>query len=250
MKTASIPFHKTLLTTAFCAATVLSASGAQILMVNFSSATGNDMIAADATALGVDAYQNVRTGSTTTGVTATISLDGVTGGVSYADYYQANQKTQLGQPYATLVGAKLITAGTGSGSNLSVSIALDLGTWMMTGDYDSYKVTVYYAGRSAGSETLMTDLDTDVHFSDGTLTPDDSVTVVKRGSGTYAAYWGGTGVTHEFAGSNLTIKMDYLGGTSTGFQAGISAVKIEGVPEPAAVMLGGLGLLTLFRRRR
>jgi autotransporter-associated beta strand protein len=220
-------------------ATVLSAIANNLLMVNFSSTGSNDLIAADATALGVDAYQNVRTGTTGNGTTAAISLDGVTGGVSYADYYQANQKTALGQPYATLVGAKLITAGTGSGSNRSVSIALDLSDWMTAGDYTSYQVTVYYAGRSAAVETLMTDATADVHFSDGTLTPDDTVTVVKRGSGTYAAYWGGIGASHEFTGSNLTINMDYLGGTSSGFQAGISAIRIQGfpVPEPPQELL-------------
>jgi hypothetical protein len=250
MKTFSISFPMPLLAAAFCAATALSASGAQVLMVNFSSTGTNDMIAADATALGVDAYQNVRTGTTGTGVTATISLDGVTGGVSYADYYQANQKTALGQPYATFVGTKLITTGTGSGANLSVRIALNLSTWITTGDYDSYKVTVYYAGRDAGSQTLMTDATADVSLTDGATTADDTVTVLLNGASPNTAFWGGKGATHEFTGTNLTIDMDYLGSQAIGYRAGIAAVKIEGVPEPTAALLGSLGLLSLLRRRR
>lgn len=226
---------------------------AQVLMINFSSASGNDMNATNATALGVDVYQNVRTGTwSSSGVsqTATISLDSVTGSVNWADYYQANQLSALGQPYATFVGARLIASGTGAGQNLSVLINLDLDSWMTTGDYTSYKVTLYYAGRSAAAETLMTDGDADVHFDDGTTTADDTMTVALHGSGSYPAFFGGIGEVHEFSGSDLEITMDYLGGTSSGYQAGISAIKIEAVPEPSAALLGGLGVLALLRRRR
>jgi hypothetical protein len=223
-------------TVAILAAGVISASAANILLVNFSSSTGNDMVEADATALGVDVYQNVRTNVFNTGgVTASIDLDSVTGGVSYNDYYQANQKAALGQPYATFVGSRLITSGTGAGSDLSVNIDLDLSSWLTAGDFSSYKVTVYYAGRSDGSQAL---------------TPDDVVTVTAQGADPYPAFWAGTGAELEFTGNNLNIQMDYLGGTTSGFQAGISAVKIEGVPEPTVAMLGAIGMLALIRRRR
>ncbi|WP_193210664.1 PEP-CTERM sorting domain-containing protein [Luteolibacter marinus] len=241
---------KNLLVPALLLTSSLAGSAAQVLVVNFSSASGNDMSAADATALGADLFQNVRTGSTTTGTTATISLAAVTGGISYADYYQQNQNLALGQPYATLVGAKLITSGTGAGSNLSVNIDLDLGAWLTAGDYSGYKVTVYYAGRSAGAETLMTDSTADVHFDDGTLTPDDTVTLSHHGASPNTAFWAGIGHEHQFTGTNLNIQMDYLGGTSSGFQAGISAIRIESVPEPSVALLGAIGILGLIRRRR
>ncbi|MGC4013486.1 MAG: hypothetical protein QM755_03050 [Luteolibacter sp.] len=217
---------KSLLCAVLCAASAASASATHVL-IKFSSKPDNDISSTSATALGADSYVNVTTGSTTTGSTAAISVSSITGGISYADYYQQNQLSSLGQPFSTLVGAKLITAGTGTGENLSASIALDLSAYVAAGSYSGYKVTVYYAGRSASAETIMTDSTPDVTFNDGTTTATDVVTVTKHGTGSQAAYFGGNGTTHFFTGGNLTIKMNYLG---SGVQAGISAIMIEGVP--------------------
>lgn len=200
-------------------------------MINFSSVAGNDMVASDAAALGVSAFQNVRTGSTTAGATVAISLDSVTGGVSYADYYQRDQKGLLGQPYATFVGAKKITDSgivALAGSNSSAYITLNLGAWMTAGGWTRYKVTVYYAGRSAAAEDLMTDATPDVSFFDGVTTTPDIMTVDHRGSAQFA----GIGEPHLFTSDTLTINMNYLGGTSEPFQAGICAIKIEDGTNP------------------
>ncbi len=216
---------------------------ANVLLINFSSAAGNDMDATAAAALGADAHVNVRTGSTNAaGTTATIGLDGVTGSVIYADYYQAGQLANLGQPFATLLGPNPIGS-----TGLSVDITLSLGTWMENNDFTAYSITVYYAGRSENSETLMTDGDPDVHFTGGIS---DTVTVTGHGNPANPTFWSGIGQTHTFSATTLDIDMDYLGGTSAAFQAGIAAIKIEGIPEPATALMGAFGALALLRRRR
>lgn len=244
MKKPSLASRTTLLATAILAVTSVSLTAAEVIMVNFSNSAGNDMLPADGKALGVEVYQNVTTGSTSTGTTAAINLDSVTGGVSYADYYQSNQKANLLQPNATFVGAKQITNSgitAVAGTNSSVYVTLNLGPWMAAGGWTRYKVTVYYAGRSAAAETLMTDGTPDVTFFDGVNSTTDTMTVYKHGTGTNAALFAGIGAPHLFTSNTLTINMRYLGGTSTDYQAGIAAIKIEDGtnPNPQTLLWNG-----------
>ncbi|MGC4014903.1 MAG: hypothetical protein QM755_10375 [Luteolibacter sp.] len=128
-----------------------AASAATTLMVNFSSVAGNDITSGQATTLGLDLYQNVRTNVTlAAGTTTSISLDGITGSVTYADFFQQNQLTALGQPYATLLGGAQI----GSTGNEAVVSLSGINAWMTANNFTSYQVVVYYAGRSAASENL------------------------------------------------------------------------------------------------
>ncbi len=205
-------------------AACLPLHAAPSLLINFSSADTNDLTPAEAAATGADAYTNVRTGSVNpAGATAAISLDGVTGSVVYPDYFQQNQKSHLGQPYATLIGAARI----GSSGN-SVTLSLDLSQWLAANGFSSYQVTLYYAGRSASSEALMTDSTPDVFFNE---TKSDIVFVTGRHS---SGYWKGNGQTHAFTGSDLAIRMNYLGEKQ---EAGVCAVRIDGVAQPHGLWL-------------
>lgn len=228
----------------FFTALALSAPGVQaahVLLINFSTAQGsNDITEPQAEALGADAYVNVLTAGPQR-PTAAISLEGVTGGVTYSDWYQQSQFANLGQPFATLVGGDEI-----GNTGLSVDITLDLGTWMTDNGFTSYSVTVYYAGRSEVSELRMTDGTPDVRFTGGIT---DTVTVTTRGT-TLTEYWGGNGANHTFTSTTLGIQMDYLSGIDGNEQAGIAAIRIQGVPEPTAPLLGAMGALTLLGRRR
>lgn len=217
------------------------AFAAQTLLINFSNTGTNDITAGEATGLGADLYTNVLTGGGNS--PASISLDGVTGSVTYADYYQQYQKAELGQPYATLVGAKQIGA-TGD----QVLIALDLGTWMAEEGYSSYTVKLYYAGRGSDSETELTTGTKEVHFSDGVVNMDDTITVNGHGS-TRPTFWSGNGETLSFSGDELNIDMDHLVATGN-VGAGISAIEIVGVPEPSSTALLGLGGIALILRRK
>ena|SRR5690606_13601260 len=238
--------HSLLAACGLAIALAQTAGAANVLMINFSSASGNDMNATDATTLGVDLYQNVRTNATNSaGTTAAISLDGVTGSVTYADYYQQNQLAQLGQPYATLVGPNQIGS-----TGLSVDITLNLATWKVNNSATSYRVTVFYAGRSADSQTLMTDDTPDVFLTGGLVNTSDTVTVTGNGGEGFTGLWRGIGESQTFTSDTLDIEMNYLGGTSVAFQAGISAIKIEAIPEPSTWLACSLGGLLLLRRRR
>lgn len=220
------------------------AFAAQVLLINFSSAAGNDITSPEATTLGAEAFVNVRTN-------ATFGLDGVTGSVASGDYFQQHQKAELGQPYATLLGGKKI-----GGSDFQATISLNLASWMATESYTGYEITIFYAGRSLFAEGLMTDsVSRKVHLSDGTNIADDYVTtVVKRGGVDRPEFWGGTGdVLTGFEGSNLTINMDLISvpeNTNFNETAGIAAVMIKGVPEPSSAALLGLGGIALILRRR
>lgn len=217
------------------------ASAATTLMVHFGSVAGNDLTAGQATTLGLDLYQNVRTGTTNAaGTTATISLDGITGSVTYADYWQSTQLTNLGQPYATAIGGRQIGA-TGNAATVSLS---GLDTWMTANNFTSYQITLYYAGQTLASENLASTSQA-VSFLSNATTSYDTITVGAHGTSN-TAFWSGTGTTQTFTGDTLAISMKYINNQPHG----LTAIKIVGVPEPSAAVLGGLGLLALLRRRR
>ncbi|BCU75758.1 hypothetical protein [Luteolibacter sp. LG18] len=220
---------------------LLPASGATSLLINFSSASGNDMTIGQANTLGADALQNVRTGTTNAaGTTATISLDGVTGSATYADYFQASQLANLGQPYATFIGGAQIGS---TGNEAAVSIS-GLNAWMTANNFTGYQVTLYYAGRSLASENLASTSQA-VTFVTSSGTSYDTVSVLAHGTPSNTTFWSGTGAVQNFNSDTLSISVKYLSQ-----QSGLAAIKITGVPEPSAALLGGLGALALLRRRR
>jgi hypothetical protein len=57
-----------------------------------------------------------------------------------------------------------------------------------------------------------------------------------------------TGVFANLANNNLVNAFDIGGGRSAYFEEG--SLRLVVIPEPSTVLLGGLGLLALIRRRR
>lgn len=227
------------------AAFVFSAlpAAAATLMVNFSSVASNDITSVQATTLGLDFanVQNVRTGTGAAGgTTASISLGGITGSVVYADYWQSSMLTNLGQPYATVVGGRQI----GATGNQAVISLTGFSAWMTANSYTGYQVLVYYAGQTLGSENLATTPNT-VSFTTGSGTVSDVIAVGAHGTSS-AIQWSGTGTLQSFTDDTLTITSKYIDNQPHG----IAAIRIIGVPEPSAALLGGIGLLCLGRRRR
>lgn len=230
--------------TAALTALVLSSSSAvaaTTLMFKFSSEAANDLTPAQATTLGLDAYQNI---DCNPAGTFALSLDGITGSATCADYWQNGHLTALGQPYSSVIGGRQIGA-TGNQAVISLS---GLNGWMATNSFSSYQVQVYYAGSSTTSENLVSTANV-VSFINGSGTTFDTITIVPDGGTPSTSRWSGTGTVQTFTADTLTIDANYINDQAHG----IAAIKIVGLtsaPEPSTAMLGGLGLLGLLRRRR
>ena len=54
----------------------------------------------------------------------------------------------------------------------------------------------------------------------------------------------------SFVGQALTIRVGWALGSTSGTQSKLDNVTLTSIPEPTAALLGGLGLLSLLRRRR
>lgn len=224
---------------------VVAPLGATSVLINFSSAPGNDI---NAPVAGVDLANilNVRTNSTSYNTAVAIGpIQDITGTAFHSDYFQQSQNAYLGQPYATLIGAYPWAQG----ATDQVVISLDLGDWLANGSYSFYEVTVYVAGRDANTWDLVTapEFSEGFKFTDGVITEYGSLTsdVVHTDSG----YWGAYTQAIELNGSDFTFSMAALGNN---IQTGVAAIKITGIsaiPEPSTALLGGLAALALLRRR-
>lgn len=241
-----------LLGSMFAAGWCGSASAATTWMINFSSATGNDITSGQATALGLEpgTYQNVRTSASGanggTGINTTISLAEIGGTATWQSWYQLNQLTNLGQPYATFIGGGYQIGSTGQQVIVNLT---GLDSWMAANNFTSYEVILHYAGRSDVSKSLVT-TDNIVSFTTSAGTIYDDITVTGQGTGS-PALWKGVGTTQTFNTAQLGISVGYIaGGNDTDRAAGLAAIQIIGVPEPGLAMLGCLSLTGLLRRRR
>ena len=152
-----------------------------------------------------------------------------------------------------------------------------------TGNGSTFWNTTINLTVAAGSAVTLTDVSFDYwaingsqvqnvdRRSDFTLTllnpsatPVDSVDIVDSTNGTNSTSGAGTAVTATFASPialtapgtyTLLIKGgDFLGSDETGNHTAIDNLSINGtvvaVPEPSALLLSSLGLLTLMRRRQ
>lgn len=199
-------------------------------MFNYSQASGNNIPSAGD--VGVEALVNV----TGNAGTQTGSLDGVGYSMVHGDYWQQNYNTNLADPYVAVLEQNVTVTLTG------------LSAWLAANSATSYNVTVYYSGDRDSSRAVYLDENSGLNG-----TPD---TVSIGGQGDYLTFdsgavlnggtwWAAYGEAKNFTSDELVIT-----NTSTADYGGISAIKIEAIPEPSSAALLGLGGVALILRRK
>ena len=215
-------------------ASLNTASAAATLLINMSNTATNNVTST--TYLNEELFTNVDDSA----VGITVGIDGVTGTVRTVDYWQSNQLATLGQPFGCVFGGSGTLSGT---TGKDVQITLDLGTWMTANNFTSYTVTVLYGGSDVDNRNAML-------AASGTTINGTTDTITLKQYESSNGRWSGTGSALSLSSSSLAIEKSALATTNNQHQGGIAAVLIQGVPEPSAALLGGLGALVLLRRRQ
>lgn len=207
-----------------------SATAATSLMFNYSQQTGNNIPTAGD--VGADALVNV----TGNAGTQTGTLDGVSYSMTHGDYWQQNYNTNLADPYVAVLEQNVTVTFNG------------LSAWLAANNATSYNVTVYYSGDRDSSRAVYLDENGGLNGTPDTVSVGgqgdnltfDSAAVLNGGT-----WWAAYGSEHNFTSDQLVIT-----NTSTADYGGISAIRIEAIPEPSSAALIGLGGLALIMRRR
>ena len=114
--------------------------------------------------------------------------------------------------------------------------------------YAQYDIYIYLSSDTAGREGYVTDTASTFYFSTyGSDAISGSNAVFVQATETSDL---GTNAAATYARfSNLTGSSQSLSVFAAG-NGGIAGIQVIQVPEPSAALLGGLGMLALFRRRR
>lgn len=243
--------------------TVASPAKADVVFINFMTNQGtapneNPMDATQFAAVGADVGANVDVQGTTNLPRTWSNVGGVSGGVTYADWWQDGMKAALydggNNPDQGFTGGVVAINGTHGGTNpggFASTATLDLTDYISNNNLTSYQIQIFYAGRQEAGHDALTDAnDTIININDGNgLTSDyaQSNLLVVSDPGDSPFFWSGRGAVVSFGSSvtSLTITADSVSGTT---QSGIAGIMI--IPEPASLALMGLGGLLMLRRRR
>ena len=114
--------------------------------------------------------------------------------------------------------------------------------------YAQYDIYIYLSADTAGREGYVTDTASTFYFStygSDAISSDNAVFV----QATEASDLGTNAAATYARFSNLTGSSQDLTVFAAG-NGGIAGIQVVQVPEPSSALLGGLGMLALFRRRR
>lgn len=114
-----------------------------------------------------------------------------------------------------------------------------------------WDIYVYMQGDSAGQGATLT-----LNYAGGSSSVASTTgngpwngTFVEGGN--YVKFSGVTPRAYTVSGSNNGFEFDFVWGLNGGSAAGVNGIQLVQVPEPGAIaLLGGAGILSLFRRRR
>ena len=116
--------------------------------------------------------------------------------------------------------------------------------------YAAYNIIVYFSADTAGREGDVTDGGTTYSFNTiGASSVSGSNAILTQTTDTSATYTTSANyaVFSNLSGASRTITVQMRDNDEWG---GIAGFQIVQVPEPSAALLGGLGMMALFRRRR
>lgn len=247
---------------AACSAGLLAITSAEAstVFINFMTNQGsgnnaNPMDASQAAALGAANFANVDVQGTGSLPRTWSNVAGVSGTVTYADWWQSGMKSSLydggNNPDQGFTGGVVAINGTHAGqttTSFSSTITLDLTSYLANLTGNNYQIQIFYGGRLQNGFDALTDSDnTIVNLNDGTNSFSDyaqtSLLEVTSGSN---LFWSGRGEVFTFDDTvdSLTITTDSVSSS----ESGIAGILI--VPEPSTALLCGLGLFAFMRRSR
>jgi hypothetical protein len=151
-------------------------------------------------------------------------------------YYTANHSfTQFTDPGGQASSGAY--ARSGSGASMTITLNLTAGV--------DYSIEVF--SRAVNANQNRNDVEMLATFGLET----DTLVVPKTLANVSGMFVYSLDVTDVATSGPLTIKMTSVNqGAGTPYTVRLGAVGVTAVPEPTAALLGGLGLLALFRRRR
>jgi hypothetical protein len=115
----------------------------------------------------------------------------------------------------------------------------------------TWDVYVYLQGDSAGQGATLTLNYADGNSSSASTTGDGPWNGTFVEGGNYVKFSGVTPRAYTVDGTNNGYEFDFVWGLNGGSAAGINGIQLVQVPEPSTIaLLGGVGILSLFRRRR
>ncbi len=232
-------------------ATVMAASSATVIGVNFNSAANGggtpDTAGAQAggNTFGATWTDFITTSATNAGLNGTSATVSYTIGSGGANYFRAGSWNGTdGQNSGITVFRNYL-------NDDGVTMTLDgLGAWLAAEGMTGYTITVYL-NTNGGDAT----------FHDVTIAG-NALSVPRLGNGTWNGSIEDTGgnlsdgsrgqaTTGVLTGDSVTISVPrWDNPTTPGSRGGLAAGVITAVPEPATTGLSALGMLMLLRRRR
>ncbi len=248
------------------AALLTAGAQASIVFINFmtnqgAGANANAMDQAQATALGANTFANVDVqGTGGTQPRTWTNVDGVSGSVRYADWWQDQMKSNLydggSRPEQGFTGGVVAINGTHAGTNPNgnaSTVTLDLASFInnevISRGLGQYQIQIFYAGRTAAGRTALTDADNSIIGIDNgsSITSDHAQSNLLVVDTDTLSLWSGLGGVYNFSttDTDLTINVASVGGTT---QSGIAGILI--IPEPTSALFALLGGLVFLRRRR
>jgi hypothetical protein len=161
--------------------------------------------------------------------------------------------------YASGVTSRTMNIKSDGGNYVQQTLTTsDLGT-VDAGTFSSYTIGLDYGYRSDsvrnGNHTIRLSLwnvtdNVEITGTDQVITDPGSVTLNVMNAGSYTLSYDNTALAGKSIAFRMTSMSGDLGSAAWLRTAIIDNVAITAVPEPAATLLGSIGLLALLRRRR